>query len=113
MEASNELQTDGKLFYSISEVADKFGVNTSLIRYWESQFDVINPKKNKKGNRMFTPKDVEAVGLVHYYVKERGMTLKGALQKIRDNRHDTENNFQVIQSLKQIRATLLELKENC
>jgi DNA-binding transcriptional MerR regulator len=112
MDASNELQTDnGKLFYTISEVADKFGVNASLIRYWESQFDVIRPKKNKNGNRMFTPKDVEAVGLVHYYVKERGLTLKGALQKIRDNRHDAENNFQVIQSLKQIRATLVELLE--
>ena len=67
-----------KLFYSMGEVAEMFDVNASLIRHWESQFSVIRPKRNKKGNRLFSPQDVENLKLIYHLVKERGMTLEGA-----------------------------------
>ena len=70
-----------KLFYSIGEVADMFKVNTSLIRFWEKEFDIIKPKKNKKGNRLFTKEDIENFHIIYHLVKERGMTLKGAKMK--------------------------------
>ena len=68
-----------KLLYSMGEVTDMFDVNASLIRYWESKFDCIRPHKNKKGNRMFTPSDVENLKLIYHLVKEKGMTLEGAM----------------------------------
>jgi DNA-binding transcriptional MerR regulator len=105
-------QPPEKLYYSIGEVAAMFGENPSLIRYWEKEFDIIKPLKNKKGNRRFTQQDIDRIGLVHHYVKERGMTLKGARQKIRENREDAENAYLVIRSLKQIRALLLEIRDN-
>ncbi len=101
-----------KLYYSIGEVARMFNVNTSLIRYWEKEFDVIKPKKNRKGNRFFTKQDIDNLGVIYHLVKERGMTLKGAKQKIKDNKKDTENNFEIIKSLKNIRALLLEMKDD-
>ena len=67
-----------KLLYSMGEVTEMFDVNASLIRYWESKFDCIKPHKNKKGNRMFTPADVENLKLIYHLVKEKGMTLEGA-----------------------------------
>ena len=106
------MENDSKLYYSISEVAVKFNVNASLIRFWEKEFDIIKPKKNAKGNRLFTQQDIDNVALVHHYVKERRLTLEGARQKIKENRSDAEHNFQVVQSLKNIRAMLLEIKEN-
>ena len=99
-----------KLFYSISEVSAMFGVNASLIRFWEKEFDMIKPKKNAKGNRLFTQQDIDNVALIHHYVKERRLTLEGARQKIRQNRDDAEHNFQIVQSLKKIRAMLMEIK---
>ncbi|NOZ47028.1 MAG: MerR family transcriptional regulator [Chlorobi bacterium] len=101
-----------KLYYSISEVAGMFDVNTSLIRYWENQFDIIKPKKNKKGNRLFTKNDIDNFHIIYYLVKERGMTLKGAKAKMKENKEDTINNFEVIKSLKGIKEMLLEIKEN-
>ena len=101
-----------KLFYSISEVAAMFDVNASLIRFWEKEFDIIKPQKNPKGNRRFTQQDIDNIALVHHYVKERRMTLEGARQKIKENRHDAENNLKVIQSLKKIRELLLEIKNS-
>ena len=101
-----------KLFYSISEVSDMFGVNTSLIRFWEKEFDIIKPRKNAKGNRLFTQQDIDNIALVHHYVKERRLTLEGARQKIKQNRDDAEHTFQIVQSLKKIRAMLVELKDN-
>ena len=99
-----------KLYYSIGEVADSFNVNTSLIRYWEKEFDIIKPKKNKKGNRFFTQKDVDNFHIIFYLVKERGMTLKWAKKKLRENKEDINNNFEVVKSLKEIRELLLEIK---
>jgi DNA-binding transcriptional MerR regulator len=101
-----------KLYYSIGEVAEMFGVKTSLIRFWEKEFDIIKPKKNKKGNRLFTKPDIENFHIIFHLVKERGMTLSGAKKKMKENKDDTINNFEVIQSLKEIKDLLLELKEN-
>ena len=66
-----------KLFYSIGEVAKKYNVNVSLIRFWEKEFDILKPKKNKKGNRMFTKKDMQNLDVIFHLVKERGFTLEG------------------------------------
>ncbi|MCK9207997.1 MAG: MerR family transcriptional regulator [Salinivirgaceae bacterium] len=101
-----------KLFYTIGEVAAMFNVNTSLIRFWEKEFDIIKPKRNKKGNRLFTKQDVENFYIIYHLVKERGLTLDGARKKMKENREDTINNFEVIQSLENIKALLLEVKES-
>ena len=101
-----------KLYYSIGEVAKMFNVNTSLIRFWEKEFDVIKPRKNKKGNRFFTKQDINNIQLIYHLVKERGLTLNGAKKKIKENRDDTNNNFEIIQSLTEIRNLLLQIKDN-
>ncbi len=101
-----------KLYYSIGEVAEMFHVNTSLIRFWEKEFDIIKPHKNKKGNRLFTPKDIENFHLIFHLVKEKGMTLKGAQKKLKENKEDTVNNFEVVSRLKDIRELLVEIRDN-
>jgi DNA-binding transcriptional MerR regulator len=101
-----------KLYYSIGEVAAMFGENVSLIRYWEKEFDIIKPQKNKKGDRQFTQQDIDHIGLIHHYVKERGMTLKGVRQKLKENKEDVENNYLIVQSLQKVRTTLMEIKTN-
>jgi DNA-binding transcriptional MerR regulator len=101
-----------KLYYSIGEVAKIFDVNTSLIRFWEKEFDIIKPHKNKKGNRLFTQKDIDNFHLIYHLVKERGMTLKGAQKKLKENKEGTENNFEVVKRLQDIRQLLVEIKEN-
>jgi DNA-binding transcriptional MerR regulator len=101
-----------KVYYSIGEVAEMFGVNTSLIRFWEKEFDIIKPKKNKKGNRLFTKQDIDNFHIIFHLVKERGMTLKGAQKKLKDNKEDTINNFEVVKTLKNIRDMLIEIREN-
>lgn len=100
-----------KLYFSIGEVAEMFKVNTSLIRFWEKEFDVIKPQKNKKGNRFFTQQDIENFHLIYHLVKERGMTLKGAQKKLKENREDTIHNFEIINNLKNIKEVLLEIKD--
>jgi len=100
-----------KLYYSIGEVAEMFNVNTSLIRYWEREFDIIKPKKNKKGNRFFTIDDIEHFHIIYYLVKELGLTLKGAKKKLKENKEGTMNNFEVVKSLKEIKSLLLEIRE--
>ena len=72
-----------KLFYKISEVAEIFDINISAVRFWEKEFDILKPKKNKKGNRLFTPKDIENIKIIHYLLKERGFTVEGAKKKIK------------------------------
>ncbi len=101
-----------KLYYPIGEVANMFKVNTSLIRFWEKEFDIIKPHKNKKGNRLFTPQDVDNFHLIFHLVKEKGMTLKGAKLKLKENKEDTINNFEVISRLKEIRSLLVEVRDN-
>jgi DNA-binding transcriptional MerR regulator len=101
-----------KLYYTIGEVAEMFGVNTSLIRYWEKEFDIIKPKKNKKGNRYFTKEDIENFHIIYYLVKDLGMTLKGAQKKLKENREGTIYTFKIVESLKNIRSMLLEIRED-
>ena len=100
-----------KIFYSIGEVADMFNVNTSLIRFWEKEFDIIKPQKNKKGNRLFTNEDIDNFHIIFHLVKEKGMTLKGAQKKLKENKTDTLNNFEIIQTLNNIKSMLLEIKD--
>ncbi len=100
-----------KLYYSIGEIADMFNVNTSLIRYWEKEFDVIKPKKNKKGNRFFTIGDIDNFYLIHELVKVRGMTLRGAKKKLKENKDGTVKNFEIVKILKDVRQMLIEIKE--
>ena len=100
-----------KLFYKIGEVADMFAVNVSLIRFWEKEFDILKPKKNKKGNRLFTKKDIDNLKIVYHLVKERGFTLEGAKQKLKENKGDTINNFEIVNHLRDIRGFLVKLRE--
>jgi len=99
-----------KHIYTIGEVAKMFGVNTSLIRFWEKSFDNIKPQKNKKGNRLFTTDSIEELKMVYYLVRDRGMTLKGAQQKIKGNRSDIIHEHEVVSQLKSIREMLVEIK---
>lgn len=100
-----------KLYYTIGEVAEMFDVNTSLIRFWEKSFDIIKPKKNKKGNRLFTKEDIENFHLIYYLVKEQGMTLVGAQKRIKENKEGTVNTFDIVKTLNGIREMLLDVKE--
>ena len=100
-----------KLFYKIGEVADMFAVNVSLIRFWEKEFDILKPKKNNKGNRMFTKKDVSNLNVIYHLVKERGFTLEGAKQKIKENKEDTIDNIEIVNHLKDIKGFLVRLRE--
>ncbi|QLG45879.1 MerR family transcriptional regulator [Costertonia aggregata] len=99
-----------KRYYGIGEVAEAFGVNTSLIRFWEKEFDVLQPKKNAKGNRKFTPKDIQNLQLIYHLVKERGFTLEGAKIHLKEERQKTLSNFEVIQKLEMVKAELLKIK---
>ena len=88
-----------------------YGVNVSLIRFWENEFDILKPKKNKKGNRMFTKTDLENLEIIFHLVKERGFTLDGAKKKLKENKKDTIDNIEIVNRLKEIRGFLVKLKE--
>ena len=98
-----------KLYYSIGEVAQMFEVNVSLLRYWEKEFDLLKPKKNKKGNRLFTKNDLDNIRIIYHLVKERGFTLDGAKKKLSENKSDTIENMEIINRLKKIKEFLLNL----
>ena len=100
-----------KLFYSMGEVSEMFDVNASLIRHWESKFDVLRPRKNKKGNRMFSPGDVENLKLIYHLVKERGMTLEGANRCLKRNRGALTRDAELLERLQRVRAMLVEVRE--
>ena len=100
-----------KQYYSIGEVAAMFKVNTSLIRYWENEFDIIEPRKNRKGDRFFKPIDVKNLQLIHDLLRRRKFTIEGAKDYIKKNRQAREKH-EMIQSLQKIRTFLLELKAN-
>ena len=99
-----------KRYYNIGEVAKAFNVNTSLIRFWEKEFDVIKPKKNAKGNRKFTPEDVKNLQLIYHLVKERGFTLEGAKTHLKEEKQKTLDNFEIINKLEGIKAQLIKIK---
>jgi len=98
------------LYYSIGEVADQFGVNESLLRFWEKEFDTIKPKKNAKGTRSYTKDDIEAIQQVFFLVKERGMTLAGAKKLLKDSRRSVSAKMEALQRLTHVKETLLTLK---
>lgn len=100
-----------KQYYSIGEVAIMFKVNTSLIRYWENEFDIIEPRKNRKGDRFFKPTDVKNLQLIHDLLRRRKFTIEGARDYIKKNRQAREK-YDMIQSLQKMRGFLLELKAN-
>ena len=100
-----------KLYYGIGEVAEAFNVNTSLIRFWEKEFDVLQPKKNAKGNRKFTPKDIKNLELIYHLVKERGFTLDGAKIHLKENKGKTLETFDIIRKLETVKAELLKIKD--
>lgn len=99
-----------KRYYKIGEVAQAFQVNTSLIRFWENEFDVLKPKKNAKGNRLFTQEDLKNLKLIFHLVKERGFTLEGAKQKLKKNPQGVFNNHEIICRLEAVKAELLKIK---
>lgn len=88
-----------------------FDVNPSLIRFWEQKFDILKPDKNKKGNRLFTPKDVENLKLIYHLVKENGMTLAGAAKRLRQNREGVSRDLEIIEKLQRVRSLLLDVRE--
>ena len=88
-----------------------FKVNTSLIRFWEKEFDIIKPQKNKKGNRLFTQADVDNFHLIFHLVKEQGYTLQGAKDRLKANKAGTEQNFEIIKSLNKVKQFLLNIKQ--
>lgn len=99
-----------KRYFSIGEVAKAFNVNASLIRFWDKEFDVLKPKKNAKGNRMFTQEDVKNLQLIYHLVKERGFTLDGAKTHLKEGQQKTLDKFEIINKLQSIRAQLVDLK---
>lgn len=103
-----------KMFYTMGEISEMFDVNQSLIRHWEKQFSVLRPKRNKKGNRLFSPQDVERLKLIYHLVKERGMTLDGARKALRQHRDDNgvPRDVELMERLQRIRSLLVEVRED-
>ena len=105
-----------KLYYSMGEVAEMFDVNPSLIRYWGTRFAALRPKRNKKGNRMFTSEDIETLKLIHHLVKERGMTLDGARKALRAERvvarSESSAEMELLERLQAVRAMLVQVRDS-
>lgn len=100
-----------KKYFAIGEVAQMFDVAPSLIRFWESEFDIIAPKKNRKGNRQFTKEDIENVRLIYYLVKEKGFTLQGAKDMLKKDGGNIQNELDMLESLQKVRSFLVELRK--
>ena len=101
-----------KKYFTIGEVAKLLGVATSLIRFWETQFDFIRPKKNAKGNRKFTQDDLKKLKLVYHLVKEKGYTLQGAQDHIKNSKDSVDDKAEIIESLRNVRSFLEEMIKN-
>jgi DNA-binding transcriptional MerR regulator len=101
-----------KLYYSIGEVSRMLEVPVSTVRFWENEFDILKPMKNKKGNRMFTATDVKNLIIIHRLLKEEGMTMSGVKKKLKGRWDETDNKFEINESLQKIRSLLLELRDN-
>jgi DNA-binding transcriptional MerR regulator len=100
-----------KRYYSMGEIASAFDVNQSLIRFWDKEFDILKPKKNAKGNRMFTPEDVQHLQLIYHLVKERGFTLEGAKVHLKESQKQTLDKFAIISKLESVKAQLVHIKD--
>lgn len=94
----------------MGEIATAFDVNQSLIRFWDKEFDILKPKKNAKGNRMFTPEDVKNLQLIYHLVKERGFTLEGAKVHLKEGQQKTLDKFEIIRKLESIKTQLINIK---
>ena len=106
-----EENTD-KLFYTITEVAEMFKVNASLIRFWEKEFEVLKPRKSNKGNRLYTKKDIENLRVIYHLVKEKGFTLQGAKEKLKEKPVESQNkNLEAIEKLQRVKTFLQDLKK--
>ncbi len=101
-----------KVFYSIGDVARMFNVNTSLIRFYENEFEILRPAKNKKGNRFFTPKDLESFKIIFHLVKDLGFTLEGAKKKLSESKTDVMSDYELRETLLKLRGFLVELKDS-
>lgn len=99
-----------KQYYSIGEVSAMFGLNTSLLRYWETEFDILKPRKNRKGDRHFRPEDIKNLTLIHHLLRQRKYTIEGAKEYLKKNKSKAQENFEMIQRLEKIKSFLLELK---
>ncbi|MGI6073612.1 MAG: MerR family transcriptional regulator [Fermentimonas sp.] len=102
---------DKKLFYTIKEVAAHFAVNVSLLRYWEGEFDIIKPKKTPSGTRQYTRDDIQQIELVYHLVKEKGMTLDGARQALKDKKDDLTKRAEVVERLTELKKELLSIQK--
>jgi DNA-binding transcriptional MerR regulator len=100
-----------KMYYTMGEVAILFDVNQSLIRFYEKEFDIIQPKKNKKGNRYFTPEDIENLKLIFHLIKEKGYTLAGAKEYIKGNKNTSKDTLRVISSLENLKKFLIDVRD--
>ena len=101
-----------KLYYSIGEVAEMLDVPVSTVRFWENEFDILKPMKNKKGNRLFTAADIKNLRIIHHLVKEDGMTLSGAKKKLLEKWEETDYKFEINESLLRIKTILLDIRDN-
>ncbi|RBQ03232.1 MULTISPECIES: MerR family transcriptional regulator [Pedobacter] len=100
-----------KMYYTMGEVTEMFNVNASQIRFYEKEFDILQPKKNKKGNRLFTPEDIENLKIIFNLVDEKGFTLKGAKEYLKNNKSDVKENQKIIDSLEKLKGFLVNLAE--
>ncbi len=105
-----DLDNSTRLYYSIKEVASHFGVNESLLRFWETEFDIINPRKTEGGARQYKKEDIETIALVYHLVKEKGMTLEGARQTLSHKKDETLRKVQVIEKLEKIKKELEDME---
>tara|TARA_B100001250_G_scaffold377668_1_gene366930 strand:- start:105 stop:434 length:330 start_codon:yes stop_codon:yes gene_type:complete len=101
-----------KLYYSIGEISKILKINNSKIRFWEKEFEILNPKKNKKGNRKFTEKDLTKIKLIYHLLKERRYTISGAKKKIQNDYENIEKQREVIEKLKKLKIELVEIRNN-
>jgi DNA-binding transcriptional MerR regulator len=101
-----------KLYYSIGEVAEMLEVPVSTVRFWENEFEILKPMKNKKGNRLFTPQDIKNLRIIHRLVKGEGMTLTGAKKKLSEKWDETDHKFEIAESLEKIKSMLLDIKDS-
>lgn len=107
-----EETTSEKYYYSIGEVAKLFNLSISNIRFWEQEFDILRPKKNRKGDRFFTRQDIDNLKVIYHLLKEKGYTIEGARKKLSHNHDEVSERLAVIESLKKIRAFLVTMKDN-
>jgi len=101
-----------KLYYSIGELSRMLDVPISTVRFWENEFDILKPMKNKKGNRMFTPSDVKNLKIIHHLVKDEGMTLSGVKKRLTGKWDETDFKFEINESLLKIKTILLDIRDN-